>query len=111
MMNSEIFNNKKQTSRDSMNHLFENSGIFFLGKKSTRNNKSSELIYEKRCDICLEYEKYSESKLIECQSCEGTCHKKCLEKIIPGIIFFLKENNGSVEYFECMRCLESKKLN
>ncbi len=82
-----------------------------LGKKTKRNPSDFLEIQKTRCDICIEFEKYSESKLIECKKCSGICHKRCAEN---DTLFLNKLNSrGSSkektaeENWECNRCMNS----
>ena len=82
-----------------------------LGKKTKRIATDFLELQKSICDICLEFEKYSESKLIECKKCRGVCHKRCeendthfLTKLNPKNI--LKEKYTEKNW-ECNRCMNS----
>ena len=82
--------------------------ISFLGKKSKRGQNTDENGNIKRCDICLELEKYSECKLIECINCGGQCHKKCLEQEMKATDILNVKDYKNLRGFECQRCIDSK---
>ncbi len=68
----------------------------------------------RRCDICLEYEKYSESELIECINCGGGCHKKCLEIIKGGPKSTLQSKKDKIygkNNSLCHRCIYARNSN
>jgi hypothetical protein len=85
-----------------------------LLKKKTRRSESTIGDSNSRCcDICLEYEKYSESELIECINCQGVCHQKC-QDILDSCLnkASLRKNrikHSSCNYL-CPRCIYSHKV-
>ncbi len=91
---------------------FQTEGeIQLLNRKTLRQN-NSENSESRRCDLCLEYEKYSECKLIECIKCESLCHIKCYNSIKKNLKFQQPFNkNKPTGEFECLRCNFSKTNN
>jgi uncharacterized protein (DUF2344 family) len=82
---------------------WENKHRQLLGKKVKQRKNVNIRENYRRCDICLESEKYSESRLIECINCKAKCHKKCFER----------ENKQTIHEkfgFECERCRYSELL-
>ena len=82
---------------------------YLLGRKTKRNHSDFLELHTTRCDICLEFEKYSDSKLLECKKCRGLCHKRC------GQISLLSQDKLKLselpsyeiedEKWECNRCI------
>jgi hypothetical protein len=109
---SKLFTNKEINTKSK--EILNNSNNKLLNKKTKRSISNILEAKEKRCDICLEYEKYSESKLIECQSCWGLCHKKCKEIETCENNINSMENDSKYNFlfeWECVRCDHAKKLN
>lgn len=77
----------------------------FLQKKSSRKTSSSSQAGNLRCDICLEYERYSQQELIECYECNAKFHKKCYD--IENLNDEVKPKCGN---FVCNRCEHASKL-
>jgi hypothetical protein len=104
-MISEIFKNSKESNTlSSVNADVSAKKLKkLLGRKSKRPNIASSLTCEnkRRCDVCLEFEKYSESVLIECINCKAKCHKRCIE-------VESKEKLNEIAW-ECERCKISNK--
>jgi len=104
---SEYEKNSKENS--SVNNTGEKANL--LGKKTKRITSEILEFQNSICDICLEFEKYSESKLIECKKCRGVCHKRCGEK---DTHFLNKSNPKNIlrekyteKNWECNRCMNS----
>lgn len=88
------------------------SGSELLQRKTFRDTNDFRENFSRRCDICLEYEIYSDSKLLECINCRALCHLKCYNSNVKNIINNLPKNNFSlVPEFECQRCNFSKTNN
>ena len=99
----------------------------FLSMKHKRedriNFQSNYNECERLCDVCLEQEIYSESKLIECRTCSILCHEKCMRSTGNRYDFNLisidklKNNQYSLDrlIFQCSKCVDidigSKKSN
>jgi hypothetical protein len=83
---------------------------FLLGRKIKRNEQDFQELHMTRCDICLEFEKYSESKLIECKKCKGSCHKRCQQISIlsQDKLKFSESPCEEIkdEEWECNRCID-----
>ena len=100
-MNIEIFKNSQSSEiQTTKNAQHEGSKLkpIYLGRKNKRGGMNN-LMSIRRCDICLELEKYSDSLLIECVNCKARCHKKCIEIEVKGKIAESK--------WECLRCINS----
>ena len=111
-MNSEIFlSNKESENLSTHTDARSKSDCSYLHHKTKRDISLYGDFQERRCDICLESEKYSQSKLIECINCRGVCHKKCLiffsEDIISPMEGIVSDFSIAQE-FECNRCSNSK---
>jgi hypothetical protein len=118
-MNIEIANDISQRNiidspKESTENSLQNTSDMkrkLLGRKTKRNYSSIPEIEKTRCDICLEYEKYSENKLIECFKCAGICHKRCGENDICFInkLKSIENLNTDIndEEWECIRCRNS----
>ena len=82
---------------------------FLLGRKIKRNELDFQELHRTRCDICLEFEKYSETKLIQCKNCDGSCHKRCQQiSVLPQdkLKFIVSPcEEIDVEKWECNRCI------
>jgi hypothetical protein len=96
----------------------ENSSVYskaekanLLGKKTKRITTDLLEFQKSICDICLEFEKYSESKLIECKKCRGVCHKRCEENDTHLLNKSCSKNILKEKYteenWECNRCMNS----
>ncbi len=111
-MNSEIFFlNKESENLSTHTDARSKSDSSYLHRKSKRELYSYGDNPEKRCDICLESEKYSQSKLIECFNCRGVCHKKCLNFFNEDLILPMDEIRSDfsmAQEFECNRCSHSE---
>lgn len=101
----------------------------FLGKKVKRNkNSNSEKSNKnlnfkpipprhdlKRCNVCLEFEKYSDSKLRQCKKCLVWCHLKCLGGDTFTKVGFIKGDTSQInendKFFTCEKCREIENLN
>lgn len=79
-----------------------------LGRKTKRNYSDITGIERTRCDICLEFEKYSENNLIECKKCGGICHKRCGENDLCFIDNLnsseTPQNQIKDEEWKCLHC-------
>ena len=82
-----------------------------LNKKTLRLDAKISDSNPHRCDICLEFEKFSESELIECINCQGMYHKKCQDFIHSCLhkSFLIKINKKySPCSLLCFRCIYSE---
>jgi hypothetical protein len=119
-MNIEIPNDMSQRNildlqNESIDKSYINSSDVmdkFLGRKTKRKQSELVEIDRTRCDICLEFEKYSETKLIECKKCGGICHKRCGESDVFSInklkLNGAAKNEIDDDKWECLRCTNSK---
>ena len=71
----------------------------FLNRKTNRSLVSFSEHNEKICSICLENDKYTPSKCIQCTSCLSYCHLECYKQNIS--------NQISLNNFKCQSCLNS----
>jgi len=105
---NKIFATKKESSKNSfVSSTYMKS--FLLGRKMKRNQSDFLELQRARCDICLEFEKYSDSKLLECKKCRGLCHKRCQQiSIISQDKLKFREplyQEIDEEKWECNRCI------
>jgi hypothetical protein len=103
-----FFTDDKQNSLQTWKPSQSEAEIRYLKRKTYRKN-NFENSESRRCDLCLEHEKYSECKLIECILCESFCHIKCYNSIKNNLKFQLPLNKiKPTSEFECLRCNFSK---
>lgn len=81
----------------------------FLKKKTNRIKSKMGLPHNLRCDICLEWEKYSQQNLLQCSVCRAKCHLNCykLENQKEDMDISSHEKGN----FKCSRCQHSLKKN
>ena len=105
-----IFISEKESQDDSFSSSNEVKGNL-LSRKTKRNPADFLEIQKTRCDICLEFEKYSADKLIECKKCRGVCHKRCGENDTHLLTKSNSKNILKEKYpeknWECNRCMNS----
>lgn len=96
-MITDILKDKHSSEITKENGLFK-PGNNLIGRK-TKRNTLIDLNSKRRCDICLEFEKYSDTNLVECIICRARCHTKCYN--------IEKKEEIDVSHFECIRCKSS----
>lgn len=95
--------NKDKLSKSS-NTLDLKSLNHCIKKKTLRGRKNQNPLPKiERCQICLEYKKYSKDKIISCSICNCKFHISCYKKPLNSIKNF--------DNFKCERCKISNEIN
>lgn len=90
----------EQTNSSVINIDFDDSNkIQFIKRKTLRGRKLKyPLPDSERCSICLEFEEYSDEKLISCSLCKGMLHPSCYNE---------KLSKEDCLNFICLRCKDA----
>ncbi len=117
-MNIEIFQNPEKMKKLKFEY---GDYSLYLNKKTKRDSISDICVNKKkRCDICLEYERYSNSPLISCINCRAPVHSKCIQIKMNFEINLrnktknIRKEEEEIKYnekeWQCNKCVNSIKL-